>query len=775
MTDTIKVRKRQQALSDATNMSLMVESISQQTLEEFNQSHIVDALISELNFTEARAEEIAIETVEKLKVICEHADLKTISTSLIRSIVNTVLYEKGTKKELSSAHDISLSMSDITSFIEQSNNENGNLTHNPESINFSLAERFLKEYALRNIYKKDEAKAHLEGKIHLHDLGTFNRAYCSGHSVEYVKLNGIKNIPSISSTSFPASSAWTLARHICSLTQFYSGIFAGAIGWEAINVFFAPLLVGWSQKKLKQLAQTLIFDLSQLAGAKGGQTSFTDFNVYISIPLHYRETLVVGKNGKFVGHNNVGEDVYFDSREKVIAAELAGQVTAMKYKDYEKESQAFAKAILSVIEEGDAVGLPFAFPKINLHVNEDVFNSIVYVEGKGYLASKDDKHLFYKDIDLMNEAIRKDPNIIAERVENVEGRKILMAAAKAASKTGCPYFIYDRDGAGISQCCRLKITFSEDDMKLLKTPEELRFVGVQNVSINLPGCSLDVNNNEKYFYKELENRMRLAMRAHVSRTRYLEKLMKLKNTPLKFYAEGMDGKPYVDFKRGSYLIGIVGLNECVHNLIGLELHESDEAHLKGLEIISFMKMKADELGKEYQMNVKLEETPAESTASRFALLDIKKHGEYSFVKQNELGQYYTNSIHYSYDSNIDYIDRLYKQSQYHTLVDAGSMIHLWVGEKLPEVKSIYKLIEETWYNTTCVQWVISPEFTLCCNEGKVYQGLYEKCPHCGSTNVKCYTRVTGYYTNIEAWNKGKKAELKDRNKNAYQIKGVLND
>jgi len=52
---------------------------------------------------------------------------------------------------------------------------------------------------------------------------------CSGHSPEYIKKYGIRNVPSIMSTSSPANSAWVLARHICSLTQFFSGIFAGAM------------------------------------------------------------------------------------------------------------------------------------------------------------------------------------------------------------------------------------------------------------------------------------------------------------------------------------------------------------------------------------------------------------------------------------------------------------------------------------------------------------------------------------------------------------------
>ena len=37
-----------------------------------------------------------------------------------------------------------------------------------------------------------------------------------------------------------------------------------------------------------------------------------------------------------------------------------------------------------------------------------------------------------------------------------------------------------------------------------------------------------------------------------------------------------------------------------------------------------------------------------------------------------------------------------------------------------------------------------------------------KCPCCGSKNVEHMTRVTGFFSKIEGWNKGKVAELKDR-------------
>ncbi len=44
-----------------------------------------------------------------------------------------------------------------------------------------------------------------------------------------------------------------------------------------------------------------------------------------------------------------------------------------------------------------------------------------------------------------------------------------------------------------------------------------------------------------------------------------------------------------------------------------------------------------------------------------------------------------------------------------------------------------------------------------------------KCPHCGSTNVFGMSRIVGYFSIIENWNKGKRAEFKLRQKGNYRV------
>ena len=43
------------------------------------------------------------------------------------------------------------------------------------------------------------------------------------------------------------------------------------------------------------------------------------------------------------------------------------------------------------------------------------------------------------------------------------------------------------------------------------------------------------------------------------------------------------------------------------------------------------------------------------------------------------------------------------------------------------------------------------------------------CPSCGSKNVFGLTRVVGYFSIIENWNPGKKAEFLDRRRGNYKI------
>ncbi len=691
---TIKVIKTiAEKADDTTDIALLVSTSSQQEINAWDKGKIADSLIKETNITGKLANEIA-DAVER-KIL--NSSLQEITTSIIRELIDIELIQRGLTIAHKRHSHLGLPMYDAEQIIFSANKENSNTTHNPESINLTIAETILKEFALRRVFSEDVALSHLVGDIHLHDLGFIVRPYCGGHSLEYIKKYGL-SLPNITSTSKPAKHAEVLIGHMVKMASSLQSHYAGAIGWEAVNMFFAPYLVDRPYGEIKQLAQMLIFEFNQLAGARGSQVVFTDFNLYWNIPAHFRDTEAIGPGGKYTGKT---------------------------YKEYEKEAQMFLRAMFEVYLKGDAMGKTFVFPKPLLHINKDFFRT------KGH-------------------------------------EEFLDLACKVASKQGITYFVFDRgDEVTVSQCCRLKLKLNEKDLSETKTPEKMRFSALQNITINLPRIAYKAQGNDQLLFMELNRALEIVAKAHMQKKEFIKSLMELgKNGPLAMLSDDKDGEPYLKMERLTYLAGVFGLNEMVEAHEGEQLHESDKALKFGLKIISHMSLKCKQLSEQYGIHLILEESPAESSGYRLAKLDMKYYPRQTrkVIKGGlENGEYYyTNSVHLPVDADIDYIERVEKQSLFHPLIEAGAIVHVWLGEHEPDPQAIKSFVVKAFKNTSAAQVAFSPEFTVCNSCCRTSRGLLSNCPLCDSDDVYGITRIVGYFSKVSTWNKGKIAEIKDR-------------
>ena len=106
-----------------------------------------------------------------------------------------------------------------------------------------------------------------------------------------------------------------------------------------------------------------------------------------------------------------------------------------------------------------------------------------------------------------------------------------------------------------------------------------------------------------------------------------------------------------------------------------------------------------------------------------------------------------------------------KEGLFHPLIEAGSITHLWLGEAQPDKEALASFVINVFKYTQNDQIAFSPEFTACLACGKTSRGLSEICPYCQSKDVDGITRITGYFTKISSWNKGKLGELHDRYRN----------
>ncbi len=686
--------------SETTDMALFVRT-SSDDIEGWDRGKIAEALVRETIVESETASRIALAVEEQI----HRSGIRIITAPLVRELVNAQLIELGLEDARSMHTRLGVPLYDVEQLILRPNKENANVPHGPEATNLTLAEGIKKEYALLNVFSQDIADAHMRGDLHLHDLGFIDRPYCSGQSLEYLKKFGL-NLPNSLAMAKPAKHAEVLLAHMVKFAAALQSNFAGAIGWDAVNIFFAPYLEELSDQQIKQLAQMMVFEFSQQAVARGGQAIFTDINLYWEIPKHFEDVPAIGPGGVYTGKT---------------------------YSDYIELSQKFAWMLFDVFLEGDGSGRPFFFPKPLVHITEKFFRTPGHAEFLNHIC-------------------------------------------RVAGEKGNTYFVFDRgETAKISECCRLSFKLEQSDLEDAKEPWKMRYSALQNVTLNLPRIAYEAKGDETRLFQLLTRRVQAAAQAHKEKKEFIEKLLAHGKTgPLALLNMDPDGTPYLRMHRCTFLVGMVGLNELIQYHLGQELHESEEAMKFGLRVIAHMNLAAQRFSEKYGMRFVLEQTPAESTAYRFAKLDNKHFPDEAekVLRGNlETGEiYYTNSTLFNVGAPMNPIERVKFEGLFHPLIEAGALTHIWLGESQPSAESLANFIIKTFKQSKNDQIAFSPEFTTCNSCGRTSRGLLKSCPHCGSESIECITRITGYFTRVSSWNKGKLGELRDRYRNRFSTK-----
>ena len=395
------------------------------------------------------------------------------------------------------------------------------------------------------------------------------------------------------------------------------------------------------------------------------------------------------------------------------------------YGDFSETAGRFTRAMLDVWAAGDRDGRIFAFPKCDFHVNKETF-------------------------------------------EEPAQREIFRYACEIAASNGTPYFVFDRSEVTLSACCRLRTEIDDDHM--IAHPESMRFCGFQNVTINLPQCAYRAGkgNYEKIF-REIDDALDICVRAHLEKKKFARTLMSGPSMPLwQVGKPACDGRPYIDLDAATYIVGVIGLNECLHYLTGKELHEDGEALQRGRNLISHLYFAVKEVGKRLKMKITIEESPAESAARRFAKIDLKRYPHAAEYVRGSIADdevYYTNSIHLRPDADVSLVERIRKQATFHDLIESGAIIHAFVGEHYPSAAAIARLVEKTFRHTKAAQLTISPEFTLCKVCRKITPGYKHSCGHCGTVDFTDILRLTPEELSgagAERWSREAFAELERR-------------
>jgi ribonucleoside-triphosphate reductase (formate) len=334
------------------NKQLFIRT-SSEYLEEWNKDRIVNALIRE-TYIDRRTAEIISDEVEKQII---GLNVSILTSALIRELVGAKLIELGLEKAHKMHTRLGVPMYDVDQMILHHGKDSDSLPLGPELTNLALANRIKREYALLNVFSQEVADAHLRGDIYLEGLEFIDRLYSCGQSVEYLKKFGL-TLSENSIKARPAKHPDSLVSQLVGFTEVLRGHFFHSVEWDAVNTLFAPYTAGVSNAELKQLVQTLVFELSRQSVSLGGMTLL---NLYWHVPDDLSEVAVLG-------------------------ARTTSKAKRGTYQEYQMEAQRVLLMVLEVLHEGDAEGNPFPLPIPLIHISETFFKTPGYADFLGKLA-----------------------------------------------------------------------------------------------------------------------------------------------------------------------------------------------------------------------------------------------------------------------------------------------------------------------------------------------------------------------------------------------------
>jgi len=474
-----------------------------------------------------------------------------------------------------------------------------------------------------------------------------------------------------------------------------------------------------------------------LQGEAAGAQAFSNFDTYLAPFIRYDHLSpkdVEQALQEFFFNMNVPTRVGFQTPFTNLTLDLTvpdfmkdegvlfnGKIVTDTYGDMAAEMEMFNLAYAEVMKQGDARGRVFTFPIPTYNITKD----------------------FQWD------------------------SPVSKAIFEVTAKYGVPYFSNfvnsDMKPEDVrSMCCRLRI----DNRELRKRGGGFfganpltGSIGV--VTLNMPRIGY-LSKDEDEFFERLEKIMQTAKTSLEIKRKVLESFTDSGLYPYsrRYLHNVKDG--YGKYWKNHFsTIGLVGINEAVVNLLGVNIASSEGKDF-AIKALSFMRETLTDFQAETGNIYNLEATPAEGTSYRLARIDKRRYPEIVMANQRQVvtqhaEPFYTNSSQLPVDYDGDLFDALEHQEGLQTLYTGGTVFHIFLGERLHSWQSAAELIKKVAGNSRLPYFTLTPTFSVCPSHGYT-SGEHQKCPVCGA-NCEVYSRVVGYLRPVDQWNDGKQAEF----------------
>jgi len=338
---------------------------------------------------------------------------------------------------------------------------------------------------------------------------------------------------------------------------------------------------------------------------------------------------------------------------------------------------------------------------------------------------------------------------------------ICLEYMKLAALRGQPYFLntnvpYIDEESSLSMCCRLNINYN--DLKhhtggIFTPGDATGSIGV--VSLNMPRIGR-IARNEEMIYERVDKLLDAARTQLIGKRLLVNESFKrgLLPTIAQHLKHGLE--------RHFNTIGIVGMHDFCMNYFDppLPIYNSTAQTLVR-KILSYIGKKLEEFQREDKMLYNLEQTPAERTAGRFAYYDNQKFKGNTYIHIRNNGHLqYVNSTHLPPEfDNLS--KKIEVEGDFQSFFTGGSVCHLFMNE-ISNNEGLVKFVKKICNNSDLGYFSITPTLTHCKKCKQVLIGNFPICPSCNDKTI-IYSRITGYYTPVGAWNPSKQEEFYLRN------------
>lgn len=226
------------------------------------------------------------------------------------------------------------------------------------------------------------------------------------------------------------------------------------------------------------------------------------------------------------------------------------------------------------------------------------------------------------------------------------------------------------------------------------------------VSINLARLAYRAEGGELALFDALERLVQLAARAHSEKRDFLHKLLKIGDLgPLAWLARRHDGRMIFDFDSAEYEIGVVGLNECVHYLTGLELHSTMDVLDLGKRILHHVRAMCDTAAFQHNMSLVPVATDEPAVARRFAETDYRPFAAEArrVVKYDPITQdlNYTPGVNFAHDARLTPMERVRGEGHLHTPLGGTPCSTVVLPELETSARSVADFVRKAFLQTSC--------------------------------------------------------------------------